>query len=52
MHGVGYPFARQAFDAFGFHSGALFPVPEQQSPDPEFPTVPFPNPEEKGALVC
>jgi hypothetical protein len=51
MHGVGFPFARQAFEAFGFPDSALFPVPEQQFPDPEFPTVLFPNPEEKGALV-
>jgi phosphomannomutase len=49
MHGVGHRFARQAFETFGidapFHS-----VPTQQEPDPAFPTVPFPNPEEKGAL--
>src|SRR5258708_34626916 len=25
-------------------------VPEQQQPDPTFPSVPFPNPEEPGAL--
>jgi phosphomannomutase len=48
MHGVGYNFARQVFSHFGlpkFHS-----VPIQQEPNPEFPTVLFPNPEEKGAL--
>lgn len=46
MHGVGHPFAVKAFELFGFP--AFFPVKEQQVPDPEFPTVKFPNPEEKG----
>ncbi|KAG9056419.1 Phosphoglucomutase-3 [Serendipita sp. 407] len=31
--------------------GRIVVVHEQQDPDPEFPTVPFPNPEEHGALV-
>jgi phosphoglucomutase len=46
MHGVSDAFVKQAFDIFGFPPYA--PVIEQQNPDPEFPTVLFPNPEEKG----
>lgn len=48
MHGIGHPFAKQVFETFElipFHA-----VSEQKDPDPTFPTVPFPNPEEKGAL--
>ncbi|KAK0210455.1 hypothetical protein DFS33DRAFT_1252201 [Desarmillaria ectypa] len=48
MHGVSEPFVSRAFKLFG-----LVPpthVPEQQVPDPDFPTVAFPNPEEEGAL--
>eukprot|EP00538_Stauroneis_constricta_P011357 CAMPEP_0119546788 /NCGR_PEP_ID=MMETSP1352-20130426/1048_1 /TAXON_ID=265584 /ORGANISM="Stauroneis constricta, Strain CCMP1120" /LENGTH=642 /DNA_ID=CAMNT_0007591515 /DNA_START=81 /DNA_END=2009 /DNA_ORIENTATION=+ len=48
MHGVGYKFAKRVFETFElppFQS-----VLEQQNPDATFPTVPFPNPEEKGAL--
>ncbi|KAG0705326.1 hypothetical protein DFH29DRAFT_292388 [Suillus ampliporus] len=48
MHGVGDPFASKAFEIAGFTP--FIPVKEQQHPDPEFPTVKFPNPEEKGAL--
>jgi len=48
MHGVSDSFAKQAFTTFGFPP--YVPVIEQQFPDPEFPTVRFPNPEEKGAL--
>ncbi|KAL4249554.1 phosphohexose mutase family protein [Abortiporus biennis] len=48
MHGVSDKFVQRAFDLFGFHP--FIPVLEQQIPDPEFPTVKFPNPEEKGAL--
>jgi len=51
MHGVGYKPFRAVFSAFGFDPDkGLCPVPEQIEIDPEFPTVPFPNPEEKGAL--
>ncbi|KAM8822210.1 glucose 1,6-bisphosphate synthase isoform 1-T1 [Synchiropus picturatus] len=44
FHGVGHAFVRQAFAAFGFLPP--IPVPEQRDPDPDFPTVPCPNPEE------
>ncbi|KAG8890848.1 Phosphoglucomutase-3 [Tulasnella sp. 332] len=48
MHGVGHRFAARAFEVFGLKP--FFPVESQKDPDPEFPTVIFPNPEEKGAL--
>lgn len=49
MHGVGAPFAKRAFTCFGLPD--FIPVEAQISPDPDFPTVAFPNPEEgKGAL--
>ncbi|MDB4946766.1 MAG: Phosphomannomutase [Labilithrix sp.] len=48
MHGVGDVLARQAFENAGFPK--VTSVPEQQKPDGAFPTVEFPNPEEKGAM--
>lgn len=48
MHGVGLKFAVQSFKTFGFPK--FHAVPSQMDPDPTFPTIPFPNPEEKGAL--
>lgn len=48
MHGVGYEPASRVFQAAGFKP--FDAVAEQKNPDPEFPTVPFPNPEETGAL--
>jgi phosphomannomutase len=48
MHGVGAKLARAAFDRDGFTQVAF--VAEQEHPDPAFPTVAFPNPEEKGAM--
>ena len=49
MHGVGYKFAKAAFERFGLPP--FVPVPAQIHPDPDFPTVKYPNPEEgKGAL--
>ncbi|CEQ40857.1 SPOSA6832_02532, partial [Sporobolomyces salmonicolor] len=50
MHGVGEPFALSALEAFGFKTKSVSVVEEQRKPDPDFPTVKFPNPEEKGAL--
>jgi len=48
MHGVGYKPFTVLFEKFGFSSPV--PVTEQVDINPEFPTVPFPNPEENGAL--
>ncbi len=48
MHGVGGKLAKQVMGEAGFKD--FFAVPEQFAPDGDFPTVRFPNPEEKGAL--
>jgi len=48
MHGVGAALALAAFRRAGFDE--VHPVAAQQSPDPNFSTVTFPNPEEPGAL--
>jgi len=48
LHGVGGKWLGDALYRAGF--GSVHPVPEQQTPDGRFPTVSFPNPEEKGAL--
>lgn len=48
MHGVGAETATKALNKAGFTNITL--VEEQAEPDPDFPTVSFPNPEEKGAL--
>lgn len=50
MHGVGLPFARSVISAFNFPSSSMHVVPGQADPDPNFSSVKFPNPEEKGAL--
>ncbi|WP_353067014.1 phospho-sugar mutase [Arcanobacterium hippocoleae] len=48
MHGVGLETMQRVFTAAGFTD--VTGVPEQIDPDPDFPTVAFPNPEEAGAL--
>lgn len=43
LHGAGNILVRRALAELGF--SAVFVVPEQELPDPEFSTVPYPNPE-------
>jgi phosphomannomutase len=48
LHGVAGPLMLRAIDRAGYP--APYVVPGQAAPDPDFPTVSFPNPEEPGAL--
>ncbi|KAF3687635.1 Phosphoglucomutase-2 [Channa argus] len=50
VHGVGHTFVQSAFKAFDLNPP--YAVEEQKDPDPEFPTVKYPNPEEgEGVLT-
>lgn len=48
LHGLGAPFVERALHSAGFMDVSL--VGEQREPDGEFPTVPFPNPEEPAVM--
>jgi phosphomannomutase len=48
LHGVGASAALQVLETAGFD--APYVVSQQEQPDPDFPTVAFPNPEEPGAM--
>lgn len=50
MHGVGYQWIERAFQEMHSinHLPTCLAVPSQRDPDANFPTVAFPNPEEKG----
>ncbi|KAL8735524.1 MAG: hypothetical protein Q9166_000692 [cf. Caloplaca sp. 2 TL-2023] len=49
MHGVGLRYMVSAVEMIGMKHGMTV-VDQQAQPDPDFPTVSYPNPEEKGAL--
>ncbi|MCP9257628.1 Phosphoglucomutase-2 [Dirofilaria immitis] len=46
FHGVGVPYMTRMLKDFGFPSENIIIVQEHGEPNPDFPTVPFPNPEE------
>ncbi|MEO9325883.1 phospho-sugar mutase [Nocardioides sp. C4-1] len=48
LHGVGGPSVLQVLETAGFATPRV--VEQQEQPDPDFPTVAFPNPEEPGAM--
>ena len=48
LHGVGGVPVERVLEAAGFDAPSV--VEQQEQPDPDFPTVAFPNPEEPGAM--
>jgi phosphomannomutase len=48
LHGVGWAVVEEVLRRGGFEG--VHPVPSQRDPHGRFPTAPFPNPEERGAL--
>jgi phosphomannomutase len=48
LHGVGGASVLQVLETAGFAAPRV--VEQQEQPDPDFPTVAFPNPEEPGAM--
>ncbi|WP_372727847.1 phospho-sugar mutase [Nocardioides sp.] len=48
LHGVGGSSVVQVLETAGFEAPRV--VSQQEQPDPDFPTVAFPNPEEPGAM--
>lgn len=49
LHGTGNLPVRRVLEEMGFANVAI--VPEQELPDPNFPTVKYPNPEEQDAFT-
>ncbi|GAA6082681.1 phosphoglucomutase-2, partial [Tachysurus ichikawai] len=49
VHGVGHVFVQDAFKAFDLQPP--YAVEEQKDPDPDFPTVVYPNPEEGAGVL-
>ncbi len=49
LHGTGTKYMKAVLKTFGYTS--VFLVPEQKKPDGNFPTVAYPNPEEKEAMA-
>ncbi|MBR3162553.1 MAG: phospho-sugar mutase [Clostridia bacterium] len=48
LHGTGTRLIKRVFEELGFKN--LYIVPEQAEPDGDFPTVDYPNPEDKAAF--